>query len=129
MQLDLHNQNSFDPKRFSTDGSYPSSYSSSLLGGEISPSILNLEHLHRLDLSMNNFSGIPIPTFLGSLKILEYLNLSSAGFQGKIPDHLGNLSSLMTLYLGNAENGWDIYLGDSYRLVASNLWWLSRLSS
>ncbi|CAN6678483.1 unnamed protein product [Malus baccata var. baccata] len=56
----------------------------------------NLSHL---DLSRNNFKGLQIPSFLGSLKGLRYLDLSDAGFNGTIPHQLGNLSSLRYLDL------------------------------
>ncbi|RVW62784.1 Receptor-like protein 12 [Vitis vinifera] len=64
----------------------------SRLGGEISGSLLDLKHLTYLDLSLNDFQGIPIPNFLGSFERLRYLNLSNARFGGMIPPHLGNLS-------------------------------------
>ena len=38
------------------------------LGGEISDSLLDLKHLTYLDLSLNDFQGIPIPNFLGSFE-------------------------------------------------------------
>jgi len=50
------------------------------LSGEIRPSLAQLKSLRFLDLSSNNFDGIPIPEFVGSLENLRYLNLSSAGF-------------------------------------------------
>ncbi|CAA0820414.1 disease resistance family protein / LRR family protein [Striga hermonthica] len=59
-----------------------------------------MKHLKYLDLSGNNFMGSSIPTFLGSLKQLQYLNLSNAGFGGAVPHQLGNLSSLRALDLG-----------------------------
>lgn len=46
---------------------------SSCLGGKISPSLLKLQHLSYLDLSMNNFQGSLIPEFLGSFEKLSYL--------------------------------------------------------
>ncbi|WJZ81608.1 hypothetical protein VitviT2T_001442 [Vitis vinifera] len=90
----------------------------SRLGGEISDSLLDLKHLNYLDLSFNDFQGIPIPNFLGSFERLRYLNLSRAQLGGMIPPHLGNLSQLRYLDL----NG-------GYPMRVSNLNWLSGLSS
>ncbi|KAF6144032.1 hypothetical protein GIB67_017640 [Kingdonia uniflora] len=69
-------------------------YKMAQLGGEINPSLLELKHLKSLDLSWNDFNGTSIPDFLGSLKSLQYLNLSYAGFGGKLPHQLGNLEHL-----------------------------------
>ena len=90
------------------------------LTGKINPSLLNLKHLSHLDLSRNEFEGIPIPSFIGSLVSLRYLNLTYAGFEGLIPHQLGNLSSLRHLVLGGS-----FY----YQLYANNLDWLSHLTS
>ncbi|CAK9175123.1 unnamed protein product [Ilex paraguariensis] len=93
------------------------------LGGEINPSLLNLKYLNYLDLSMNNFGGIRIPEFLGSLTKLRYLNLSSASFGGTIPPNLGNLSTLRYLDLeDNLESSVD-------GLKVNNLQWLSNFKS
>ncbi|RDX89266.1 LRR receptor-like serine/threonine-protein kinase ERECTA, partial [Mucuna pruriens] len=46
------------------------------LSGEISPSLLELKSLIRLDLSSNYFVLTPIPSFLGSMESLRYLDLS-----------------------------------------------------
>ncbi|XP_027099207.1 receptor-like protein EIX1 [Coffea arabica] len=127
VKLDLHNQFPFDPSRYFYDVIYANSYSTTCLGGEISPSLLELEHLQYLDLSMNNFSGIPIPTFLGSLRNLRYLDLSSAGFEGMVPDDLGNLSRLKYLHLGDTPQGWSF--GSDFTLTAKDLWWIAKLSS
>ncbi|CAL5370258.1 unnamed protein product [Camellia sinensis] len=89
------------------------------LGGEINPSLLNLKYLSYLDLSMNNFGGIQIPNFLGSLTNLRYLNLSGAYFGKTIPPNLGNLSSLLYLDLSS-------YFDDSN---VNDLKWISSLSS
>ncbi|PRQ54243.1 putative non-specific serine/threonine protein kinase [Rosa chinensis] len=69
-----------------------------------------------LDLSMNNFGGVKLPSFIGSLEKLTYLNLSGASFGGVICPNFGNLSRLLCLDLSN-------------NLVESDLRWLSSLSS
>eukprot|EP00261_Vitis_vinifera_P037719 XP_019078962.1 PREDICTED: LRR receptor-like serine/threonine-protein kinase FLS2 [Vitis vinifera] len=94
----------------------------SRLGGEISDSLLDLKHLNYLDLSFNDFQGIPIPNFMGSFERLRYLNLSNAAFGGMIPPHLGNLSQLRYLDL----NGGYVNLNP---MRVHNLNWLSGLSS
>ncbi|XP_073133788.1 receptor-like protein EIX1 [Henckelia pumila] len=86
----------------------------SRLGGKIDPSLLNLKFLRFLDLSRNNFDGISIPDFFGSLVSLEYLNISSCGFKGTVPS-LGNLSNLRSL-------------GLSQTLGVADLQWLSNLT-
>ncbi|CAK7337287.1 unnamed protein product [Dovyalis caffra] len=65
--------------------------------------------------------GTQIPSFLGSLESLKYLNLSQAGFSGVIPHQLGNLSNLHYLDLQAGS-----VIGD---LQVENLQWLSGLSS
>ncbi|WJZ81654.1 hypothetical protein VitviT2T_001484 [Vitis vinifera] len=97
----------------------------SRLGGEISDSLLDLKHLNYLDLSFNDFQGIPIPNFLGSFERLRYLNLSHARFGGMIPPHLGNLSQLRYLDL----HGGDYYNFSAPLVRVHNLNWLSGLSS
>ncbi|XP_059290133.1 receptor-like protein EIX2 [Lycium ferocissimum] len=69
------------------------------LGGEINPSLLDLQKLTYLDLSMNDFGGIKVPEFIGNLEKLRYLNLSRASFSGSVSPFLGNLSNLQVLDL------------------------------
>ncbi|KAL6320624.1 hypothetical protein AAG906_008624 [Vitis piasezkii] len=89
------------------------------LGGKISSSLLDLKHLQYLDLSCNDFGGLNIPKFLGSLSNLRYLNLSTAGFGGVIPHQLGNLSKLHYLDVGNSYYA---------SLNAEHLEWISGLT-
>ncbi|KAL1555654.1 receptor-like protein EIX2 [Salvia divinorum] len=69
------------------------------LQGEIASSLLELHRLIDLDLSGNDFGGIPIPKFIGSMKQLQLLNLGSSNFSGTIPPELGNLTNLLSLDL------------------------------
>ncbi|AES77699.1 putative leucine-rich repeat-containing, plant-type, leucine-rich repeat domain, L [Medicago truncatula] len=88
------------------------------LSGEISPSLLELKYLIRLDLSLNYFVHTKIPSFFGSMERLTYLDLSYSGFMGLIPHQLGNLSNLKYLNLGY-----------NYALQIDNLDWITKLPS
>ncbi|KAF8413162.1 hypothetical protein HHK36_001137 [Tetracentron sinense] len=89
-------------------------------GGDIDHSLLELKHLNHLDLSRNDFGGIPIPNFIGLFTGLIYLDLTEAGFGGRIPNQLGNLSSLCYL---------SLRMGNDSQMYAEDLGWLSHLSS
>ncbi|XP_031121048.1 receptor-like protein EIX1 [Ipomoea triloba] len=129
-KLDLHNPVTVTFTYDEDDWSRGlSNYSNNCLRGEISHSLINLTFLNYLDLSMNNFSEIQIPEFLGSFKSLRYLNLSNSGFVGNIPSQLGNLSRLEYLHLGRASAETEFYSLTANDLVTNNLDWLASLSS
>ncbi|CAL9115668.1 unnamed protein product [Musa textilis] len=110
------------------DGNYPYThdmwgliYNDETIGvSKVNPSLQELKYLKYLDLSMNDFSGAPVPKMIASLVHLEYLNLSYAMFDGPIPPQLGNLSNLHYLDL----QGWY-----GYHLHVVDLDWLSRIPS
>jgi len=89
------------------------------LSGELNASLLDLKYLNYLDLSHNDFENVQVPSFLGSLSNLWYLNLSHSSFAGKVPSQLGNLSHLQYLSLSRPSSS----------LWASDLSWLSGLTS
>ncbi|RCV09222.1 hypothetical protein SETIT_2G010100v2 [Setaria italica] len=93
------------------------------LSGEISSSLLHLEQLEHMDLSGNCLVeyGKNIPSFLGSMKNLRYLNLSFIPSFGEVPPQLGNLSRLQYLDLG---------FNDPYSMkYSSDITWLKNLHS
>ncbi|KAG8381323.1 hypothetical protein BUALT_Bualt06G0110500 [Buddleja alternifolia] len=57
-------------------------------GNQLDSSLLELKYLSYLDLSYNDFQLGPIPSFLGSMKQLRYLNLSATNFNGIVPHDL-----------------------------------------
>ncbi|XP_011005468.1 PREDICTED: probable LRR receptor-like serine/threonine-protein kinase At1g34110, partial [Populus euphratica] len=74
------------------------------LSGKISNSLLELQYLSYLNLSGGNFQGNNFPYFIGSLKNLRYLDLSSIDVTGTLSNQLWNLSRLPYLDLsGNND--------------------------
>nr|XP_043633343.1 receptor-like protein EIX2 [Erigeron canadensis] len=99
-------------------------YCDRLLGGNLSSSLLVLKQLRHLDLSCNDFGGIQVPEFIGSLGNLRYLNLSLSRFNGIIPPQLGNLSRLHVLSVGSFHVP---YPDEDIRMRVMNMQWLSSL--
>ncbi|XP_059436552.1 receptor-like protein EIX2 [Corylus avellana] len=134
VKLDLRNPfvqlnfSDFDPYYVLLSDKEMEAYNRSCLGGKISSSLLNIKHLSYFDLSFNNFNGISIPKFLGSLENLRYLNLSFSLFSGVIPSHIGNLSRLQSLDLNSASYSTNFSNRNS-KLEVESLEWLVGFSS
>ncbi|GLT81569.1 hypothetical protein SLE2022_000140 [Rubroshorea leprosula] len=75
--------------------------SSSCLFGSInsSSSLFRLGHLQYLNLALNDFNSSKIPSAMGNLSRLTYLNLSGSFFSGQIPHEISKLSNLAKLDL------------------------------
>ena len=89
------------------------------LTGSIPTALGDIGTLQWLDLSSNELSG-PIPRALESLGSLVFLNLSRNELSGSVPGWFGNMSGLLALYLlGN-----DLTGGIPDDLRNLNLWGL-----
>ncbi|XP_060672725.1 receptor-like protein 7 [Ziziphus jujuba] len=75
--------------------------SSSFLHGSINSTstFFNLSQLQRLNLAYNGFDFSQIPSAMGHLSRLTYLNLSHSSFYGQVPFEISRLSNLSFLAL------------------------------
>ena len=83
------------------------------LDGSLQAEIRNLQALRVLDLSENEFTGVPAE--IGQLKNLEILDLSNNNLTG-LPHELGNLSNLKVLDLSGND-----YSAADLAVIKSNL--------
>ncbi|KAM5559167.1 receptor-like protein 7 [Rosa sericea] len=66
-----------------------------------SSSLFQLQHLQSLNLADNNFKSSSIPSAIGKLANLRYLNLSEADFSRQIPIEVARLKRLVVLDLSH----------------------------
>ncbi|XP_024187612.1 receptor-like protein 7 isoform X3 [Rosa chinensis] len=66
-----------------------------------SSSLFQLQHLQSLNLAENDFNGSSIPSAIGKLTELRYLNLRRAHFSDHIPIEISLLTRLVTLDLSD----------------------------
>lgn len=70
-------------------------------GIDNSSPLFSLKYLRSLNLAFNMFNATEIPSRLGNLTNLTYLNISYAGFAGQIPVEISGMTSLVTLDLSS----------------------------
>ncbi|KAM5559141.1 hypothetical protein ABKV19_020668 [Rosa sericea] len=80
-----------------------------------SSSLFQLQHLQSLNLAYNDFNRSAIPSAIGKLANLRYLNLRDAYFSGQIPIEVARLKRLVVLDLSM-----HYYLGMELNLENSN---------
>ncbi|GMN53223.1 hypothetical protein TIFTF001_022357 [Ficus carica] len=82
-------------------------------------SLFGLVRLQKLDLAFNDFSSSRIPSRLGQLSSLTYLNLCGSNISGAVPSSIWNLSQLTLL---------DLSFNDLYGRIPSTLGNLRQLN-
>jgi Leucine-rich repeat (LRR) protein len=87
--------------------------SNNKLGGSLQAEVRQLQNLKVLDVSDNQFTGVPAE--IGQLKNLEMLDLSNNQITG-LPHELGNLSSLKVLNVRGNE-----YSRSDLEIIKKNL--------
>ncbi|PRQ44340.1 putative leucine-rich repeat-containing, plant-type, leucine-rich repeat domain, L [Rosa chinensis] len=73
-----------------------------------SSNLFQLQHLQSLNLADNNFNDSSIPSAIGKLANLRYLNLSGAYFSGQIPIEVARLKRLVVLDLSMHHYSWKV---------------------
>ncbi|XVE90657.1 hypothetical protein DITRI_Ditri20bG0094800 [Diplodiscus trichospermus] len=93
--------------------------SNSFLYGSInsSSSLFHLVHLQTLNLAYNDFNYSVIPSALGNLSMLTYLNLSHSVFSGQIPSKISELHKLSFLDLESNEGLLELKTPDLKSLI------------
>ncbi|XP_021721987.1 receptor-like protein 12 [Chenopodium quinoa] len=77
--------------------------SKDIIGGiDDSSSLYHLQFLQTLNLASNNDLQGEIPSRIGTLSSLTYLNLSWVGFSGQVPIEISNLVKLAVLDISNS---------------------------
>ncbi|XP_021827836.1 receptor-like protein 12 [Prunus avium] len=103
----------------------------SISGGiDNSSSLFNLQHLQSLNLANNMFGyGSRIPSAIGKLTNLRYLNLSYNGYSGQvIPIEISRLARLVILDISNMyDNGDPILESPNLSMLLLNLTQLTEL--
>jgi hypothetical protein len=89
------------PGNYHDDDDVFNGYNKFYIYGDIHESLMEFQQLQYLNLSGNHFEGSNIPSFLGSLRNLRYLDLSNCYFEGQIPVQFESLSHLKYLNLSN----------------------------
>ncbi|KAI3410761.1 uncharacterized protein J3R85_018461 [Psidium guajava] len=103
----------------------------SITGGlDDSSSLFRLNHLQWLNLALNRFQSMEIPSGFGNLTNLVYLNLSDAGFVGQVPIEISRLTRLVILDVSLSYMPWLTSLkleNPNLKMLVANMSELSEL--